>query len=95
MWISYTESEISFGEFEKARGVFRRANKALENAAPQERILMLESWMDFEKSKGNDYTISELEKLMPRKVKRRRQITSADGTDAGVIFIELFIVLCL
>lgn len=83
VWISYTESEISFGEFEKARGVFRRANKALENAAPQERILMLESWMDFEKSKGNDYTISELEKLMPRKVKRRRQITSADGTDAG------------
>jgi crooked neck len=39
--------------------------------------------MDFEKTHGDETLIADVERLMPRRVKRRRQITAADGTDSG------------
>merc|ERR1711913_179756 len=40
---------------------------------------LLESWKDFEEEFGTKDSEEKVEKLMPRKVTRRRQVTSDDG----------------
>lgn len=83
MWISWTEYEVSIADYEKARSIYQRANNALEGANPEERLLLLESWKEFEQKHGTAEQQEVVDKLMPRKVKKRRPIQSEDGTDAG------------
>ncbi|KAH7714071.1 crooked neck protein [Aphelenchoides avenae] len=83
VWISWTEYEVSIADYEKARSIYQRANNALEGANPEERLLLLESWKEFEQKHGTAEQQEVVDKLMPRKVKKRRPIQSEDGTDAG------------
>lgn len=83
MWISWSEFEISISEIGEAREIFKRANKALETSSQEERLMLLESWRDFEKNHGDKASLESVLKMMPRRVKKRKQIISEDGTDDG------------
>uniref|UniRef100_A0A914CPJ0 Crooked neck protein n=1 Tax=Acrobeloides nanus TaxID=290746 RepID=A0A914CPJ0_9BILA len=83
VWISWTEFEVSIGEIEKARTIYKRGNSALESSSSEERLLLLEAWKQFEEQRGDQQTLEEVEKLMPKRIKKRRPIQSEDGTDAG------------
>ncbi len=72
-----------------ARGVYARAERALAGAAAaaadkEARVMLLEAWRAFEASAGTAASLSAVEARLPRRVKRRRALTSADGTPAGV-----------
>lgn len=45
----------------------------------EERLMLLESWRDFEKEFGSDATQERVQKLLPEKVKKRRKLTAEDG----------------
>lgn len=45
----------------------------------EERLMLLESWRDFEKEFGSDSTRERVRKLLPEKVKKRRKLTAEDG----------------
>ncbi|KAL3101196.1 hypothetical protein niasHT_027952 [Heterodera trifolii] len=83
VWISWVEWEASNGEFDRTRALYKRANQALEGAPAEERLLLLEQWRDFEAQHGTEAERSAVERMMPKRVKKRRQITATDGTDAG------------
>lgn len=60
--------------------VFEDANKSLRNCeVKEERLLLLESWRDFEGEFGDDATMERVRKLLPEKVKKRRKLTAEDG----------------
>jgi hypothetical protein len=42
-------------------------------------VLLLESWRDFELAHGDAASQEALRKKMPKKIKKRRKITAADG----------------
>ncbi|CAD5231696.1 unnamed protein product [Bursaphelenchus xylophilus] len=84
VWLSWTAFEVGINEVEKARGVFERANKALEGNGAEERLMLLENWKEFEVEHGDQETQETVQKYMPKKVKKRRQLHTADGADAGV-----------
>lgn len=83
VWISWTEFEVSIGDLEKSRSIYKRGNTALESSPSEERLLLLESWKQFEEKHGDETSFEEVEKLMPKRIKKRRPIQSEDGTDAG------------
>ena len=86
VWISLAQFESAAGEIEKARAVFTKANahfKAAGVEAKEERVLLLESWRDFEGSFGDEAQQGAPAKLMPRRVKRKRAIVDDAGGEGG------------
>lgn len=83
VWISLAEFEMFIGNVDGARNVYDRANSALENAEKEERLILLEAWLEAEKKIGDINAIHKVENMMPRRVKKRRQIQTEDGMDAG------------
>jgi len=83
VWISWIEFEIKIENFDKARETFKVASNALDKSTAEERILLLEKWLEFEREHGNSEQIKSVEDQMPKRIKRRRQILAEDGTDAG------------
>ena len=87
VWLSYGKFEISTGTesgIKNAREVFRRSNKALKDGNhTEERAMVLEAWRDFEGEHGDMGSISEVQKIMPKRVKKRRKVYQDDGSDAG------------
>uniref|UniRef100_A0A674NEM9 Crooked neck pre-mRNA splicing factor 1 n=1 Tax=Takifugu rubripes TaxID=31033 RepID=A0A674NEM9_TAKRU len=87
VWISSAKFELSVEDperLQRCRQVFEEANKSLRNCEQkEERLLLLESWRDFEREFGSDATIERVRKLLPEKVKKRRKLTAEDGSDAG------------
>jgi crooked neck len=59
----------------RARKIFERAHKTMkENDLKEERVALLNAWMSFEATHGNDEDKEKIEKQMPRKVKKRRKL---------------------
>lgn len=83
VWVSMAEFEIHIGEVEAARQIFERANKALVNNEKEERLMLLETWLQFENVHGDEKSQAKVAGLMPRKVKKRRQMQTEEGVDAG------------
>ncbi|GMS80441.1 hypothetical protein PENTCL1PPCAC_2616 [Pristionchus entomophagus] len=83
VWISLAEFEQSIGNMERSRKVFERANAALETSEKEERVMLLEAWKEAEKSHGDAKSLERVERMMPKRVKKRRQIQAEDGVDAG------------
>ncbi|CCD64143.1 Pre-mRNA-splicing factor Syf1/CRNKL1-like C-terminal HAT-repeats domain-containing protein [Caenorhabditis elegans] len=83
VWISMAEFEQTIGNFEGARKAFERANQSLENAEKEERLMLLEAWKECETKSGDQEALKRVETMMPRRVKKRRQIQTEDGVDAG------------
>ena len=83
VWISWIEFEIKVENFDKARETFKVANDALQKSTAEERILLLEKWLEFERQNGTPEQVKVVEDQVPKRIKRRRQILAEDGTDAG------------
>ncbi|KAK2811022.1 hypothetical protein Q5P01_000294 [Channa striata] len=87
VWISYAKFELSIDSpdrLQKCRQIYEDANKSMRSCEEkEERLLLLESWRDFEKEFGADSTRERVRKLLPEKVKKRRKLTAEDGSDAG------------
>ncbi len=87
VWISRAQFEASRDDADAARAVFRRAaaffRDAGDEAPREERVMLLESWLDFERNYGSNATVSDVKAKMPRRVKKQRLVKSAqDGSDA-------------
>eukprot|EP00088_Acartia_fossae_P033825 TRINITY_DN3467_c0_g1_i2.p1 TRINITY_DN3467_c0_g1~~TRINITY_DN3467_c0_g1_i2.p1 ORF type:complete len:741 (-),score=272.70 TRINITY_DN3467_c0_g1_i2:247-2445(-) len=87
VWLSFAQFELQVeheDRLEEARHVYEEANKKLrQGGEKEERLMLLEAWRQFEKESGSQSTINVVEKLMPRRVKKRRKIQSEDGSDQG------------
>ena len=86
VYISYAQFESAAGEIEKARAVFEMANAHFKRAGAEhkeERVVLIESWRDFEDSFGDEGQQSVPAKLMPKRVKRKRAIENEAGEAAG------------
>ncbi|XP_073000059.1 uncharacterized protein [Typha latifolia] len=68
------------------RFVFAKAFEYYRTSAPElkeERAMLLEEWLNMESNFGSPDGVSEVQKKLPRKVKRKRAISTEDGTPAG------------
>ncbi|XP_035226958.1 crooked neck-like protein 1, partial [Stegodyphus dumicola] len=88
VWISFARFELGCGEGKnailQARHVYEKANKSLKNSSEkEERLMLLEAWKEFEEQYGDEHSKEEVERLLPKKVKKRRKIMNEDGTEGG------------
>ncbi|VDK31172.1 unnamed protein product [Gongylonema pulchrum] len=83
VWISLAEFEMKMRNVQAAREVYERANRTLTNKEKEAKVLLLESWMQFETKHGDEKSVAAVTRLMPKKVKKRREILNEDGVDAG------------
>jgi crooked neck len=84
VWISRAQFEASIKQADKARPIFEEAEaffKSTDNK--EERVLLLEAWRDFERNFGTPGSQEKVAAKMPRRVKKRRQIATEDGEEAG------------
>ena len=68
----------------RAVDVYKRALRSLRESQPdakEERVMLLEAWRAHEAETGGD--VAEVEKKMPRRVKRKRPLYTEDGAPAG------------
>merc|ERR1711994_1227427 len=56
----------------------RNAPNANDQSGKEPRLLLLESWVEFEKENGDDKSMKKVEYLLPKRVKKRRKIESED-----------------
>jgi len=87
VWISFAEMEASIDTDDRARrtrAVFVRAEDAMKTrGVPEERVLLLEAWKQFEELYGDSKSLKDLMAKLPKKVVRRRKVQTEDGMDAG------------
>lgn len=89
VWLSYAKFELNTENSEGlnvalARRVYERANDALKNTAEKEaRVLLLESWREFESEHGDLGGLEKVKAKMPRRIKKRQKIIDEDGTEQG------------
>ncbi|KAF9685904.1 hypothetical protein SADUNF_Sadunf03G0103000 [Salix dunnii] len=87
VWISCAKFEASAMEEQKlciqnARRIFEKALNYFRMSAPElkeERAMLLDEWLDMERSFGQLGDVSLVEPKLPKKLKKRRQIASEDG----------------
>jgi len=96
VWISFAQFELNAdegdkqGALERARKVFENAYKSMkEKELKEERVLLLESWKEFETNHGTQETLSTVEAKMPKVVKKRRKLEETEG-QTGVAWEEYF-----
>lgn len=56
----------------------------------QQRVMLLESWLDFEKNFGGAEAVKAIADKLPRKVKKRRELQAEDGVRSCLAFILRF-----
>jgi crooked neck len=90
---SHVKVWISFGQFEAtdigqgtetARSTFQKAyNQLKEQDLKEERVLLLDAWRALEQEKGDAANVAKVEKMLPRRVKRKRMRKDNAGSDLG------------
>jgi len=86
VWLAYSQFELNTHADNctaRARQVLQKGNSALAESSNEERLLLLEHWLNFEKEHGEADTLALVEKEMPRRVKKRRPILAGDGSETG------------
>lgn len=91
VWISFAKFELSaenedetIDNVQLARRIYERANETLKISPEKEvRVLLLETWRDFEKENGDENTLQKVLDKMPRRVKKRQKIISDTGAEEG------------
>jgi len=86
VWISYAQFEAStLKDFEAARSAYQKAYKELRSAeSKEERVMLVESWKEFEQGlENNQRHLTEVHKLLPERIKKKRPLKAEDGSDAG------------
>jgi crooked neck len=78
---------FSLGVFEKALNYFRMSAPELK----EERAMLLDEWLDMEKSFGQLGDVSLVEPKLPKKLKKRKQIASEDGLAGYVIYLCFYL----
>ncbi|GJC86889.1 pre-mRNA-splicing factor CLF1 [Colletotrichum liriopes] len=90
VWISFAHFELNIPEDEeeaeeeapisneakaRARKVFERAHKSMRDKdLKEEAVTLLNAWLSFERTHGSDDDVEKVQRLMPRKTKRRRRL---------------------
>jgi len=85
VWISRAQFEASVNDVKAARKVFEDADeyfKTSDEAGKEERVMLVESWLDFETNYGSNKTVQTVRDRLPRRVKSKRLVKGEDGTDA-------------
>ncbi|XP_065844556.1 crooked neck-like protein 1 isoform X2 [Oscarella lobularis] len=68
----------------RLRTIYERADRSLKQLESKEqRVMLYESWKDFEEKHGTDETKQSIARKMPKRIKKRKKVTTEDGTDAG------------
>lgn len=89
VWISFARFELQADEDREgavaaARSVFERASRAARDWDEKEaRVMLLEAWLEFEESDGDESSQEKVRKMIPKKVKKRRKRENEDGSDGG------------
>ena len=87
VWLSIAKFEASLNNEDantNARKVYERADKSLKTTeSNEERALFLEAWRNFEKENGDIKSLDDVDKKMPKRVKRKRKVYRDDGSGAG------------
>lgn len=84
VWMSFASFELTAGSTDKARDVYKEGNSVFKNSEEkEERLMLLESWKKFEMENGSQSTLKQVEKYLPKRVKRRRKVVTEGGVDAG------------
>jgi len=76
VWLSYAQFYEDLGEKGKARKLYERANERLRDEEPLARVVLLESWQDFEKRLGDEGL--DISSKMPTRVKKRKNLDDED-----------------
>jgi len=80
VWISNAQFEKSIDNFDKARAIYAEAYDVLKSVeTKEERVMLVESWKEFEESIGDKHLIEEVEKKIPKRVIKKRPIKTDDG----------------
>lgn len=88
VWINFAQFEAQINEPGRARKVFERADQYFKRECEDEdrveaRVLLLEAHLQFEGVWGNEKEQQDIMQKQPTKIKKRRPIKTADGTEAG------------
>lgn len=87
VWLNYASFEASIGGkegFDRTRKVYQKANYSLkEQDSKEERMCLLRAWKEFEAANGTEESLAQVQKQMPKQVRKRRKATAEDGSDAG------------
>ncbi|XP_048191671.1 crooked neck-like protein 1 [Perognathus longimembris pacificus] len=87
VWISWARFELSTGEegsVARCRQIYEEANQTMRNCEDKEdRLLLLESWRSFEDEFGTVSEKDRVNKLMPKKAKKRRKVQTDYGSEAA------------
>lgn len=85
VWISFAQFEKDIDNIPGCRKVYEDGFMALKGTeAKEERVMLIESWRDFEVEVGDENGLANVKKRMPKRIIRRRPIKAPDGTDAGM-----------
>ena len=85
VYISFAQFEGTIGDDkDTVRKIFQRGYAELKREGlKEERVLLLDAWRVYEKNVGDALKLQEVEKMMPRRVKRRRMRADDNGTELG------------
>ncbi|KAL6056271.1 Crooked neck-like protein 1, variant 2 [Balamuthia mandrillaris] len=94
VWISYAQFEHSTDNIDRARAIFKQANDYLKSTASgvegdallnlkEERLLLVQTWKEWEEKVGEKAALAHVQKLVPKRIKKRRPIQTEQGTNAG------------
>ncbi|KAF5270443.1 hypothetical protein FQR65_LT05632 [Abscondita terminalis] len=89
VWMSYAKFEFNNKSNDDlnvslSRHVYERANDSLKNSQEKEsRVLLLESWRDFEMEHGDEDSKKKVENKMPKRIKKRQKVIDEDGIEQG------------
>lgn len=76
VWLSFAQFYEDLREHAKARQTYDRANERLREEEPLARVVLLESWQEFERRLGADGI--DISHKMPTRVKKRKRLDEAD-----------------
>lgn len=87
VWLSFAQFETNNPQngdqnVEKTRKIYRKAFDSLKNTpnSNESRLMILETWKEFEiNTESEEEKVKEVEKLMPKQIKKRRKIQAEDG----------------
>ena len=78
VWVGFAKFELENAEsYENARNIFDEAYRYFKTEEPdlkEERLMILEAWIDLEKQNGTQNSYEKVKNKMPKRVKKRRKI---------------------
>jgi len=84
VWMSFAQFESTADDVGRARKVYADGFASLgELEQKEERLMLLEDWLAFEREQGDEEAVADVEAKQPKRIKKKRQIRTDDGTEAG------------